>query len=256
MTETPGAAAYFGGRTALYDSRYDAENAEGHALRARLAVTLRLLGSGTGNALDAGMGPGRLCAELDSLGWTVSGIDASAEMVEVARQRLPDAAVRLVRAEIEHLPFEDETFDRVAATGVLEYADVPKALAELARVLRPDGVAVVSYPNPRALYGIWKSRVWYGLIRLAKRLLRRPQHWLPRGGSTIPPERFTTRLEQVGLHVETVEHTSYLVLPTPLEALLPRVTARLGRRLEGRGGLAARLLATQVVYAARKRSTD
>ena len=252
MTARPGAATYFGGRTTLYDSRYDAANADGHSLRARLAVALRLLGGGPGTALDAGMGPGRLCAELAMLRWTVSGIDASAEMVEAARLRLPDAADRLLRAEIEQLPFEDESFDRVAATGVLEYADVPRALAELARVLRTNGVAVVSYPNPRALYGIWKSRVWYGLIRLLKRMLRRPQHWLPRGGSPITPERFVLALEEAGLQVEAVEHTSYLALPTPLDALLPRLTARLGRRLEGSGPRAARFLATQVVYAARK----
>ena len=134
MTARPGAATYFGGRTTLYDSHYDAANADGHSLRARLAVALRLLGGGPGTALDAGMGPGRLCAELATLGWTVSGIDASAEMVDAARLRLPDAADRLLRAEIEQLPFEDESFDRVAATGVLEYADVPRALAELARV--------------------------------------------------------------------------------------------------------------------------
>ena len=40
MTARPDAATYFGGRTALYDSRYEAQNADGHALRARLAVVL------------------------------------------------------------------------------------------------------------------------------------------------------------------------------------------------------------------------
>jgi ubiquinone/menaquinone biosynthesis C-methylase UbiE len=251
MTQ-PDAAAYFDGRTTLYDSRYDAVNADGHALRARLEVALRLLGAGPGTALDAGMGPGRLCAELETRGWTVSGVDASAEMVGAARRRLPNAAARLVQGEIEKLPFESQSFDRVAATGVLEYADVPRALAELARVLRADGIAVLSYPNPNALYGIWKTRVWYRLIRAVKRLLRRPQHWMPRGSGTIVPESFALLLAAAGLRVEAVEHTSYLALPTPLDSLLPRLTSRIGRRLEGSGPRTGRLLATQVVYAARK----
>src|SRR5215218_8715189 len=148
MTSRPDAATYFGGRTTLYDSRYDAANAEGHALRARLAVVLQCLGSGPGDVLDAGMGPGRLCSELALRDWTVSGIDASEEMVAMARARLPARVPALVHAEIELLPFADESFDAVAATGVLEYADVSRSLAELARVLRPSGIAVVSYPNP------------------------------------------------------------------------------------------------------------
>jgi ubiquinone/menaquinone biosynthesis C-methylase UbiE len=252
VTAPPEAASYFGRRTALYDSRYDALNADGHALRARLAAVVRLLGSGPGEALDAGMGPGRLCAELAARGWTVSGIDASEEMVEAARERLPDRAGRLLRADIEALPFDSESFDAVAATGVLEYADVPRALAELVRVLRPAGVLVVSYPNPSALYGIWKAQVYYRGIRGLKRLGRRPQHWLPRGGKTIPPQRFAGLLRSERLVVEEMAHTSYLALPTPLDAALPRLSARLGATLEGSGPRAAQLLATQVVYAARK----
>ncbi|MBA2462160.1 MAG: methyltransferase domain-containing protein [Actinobacteria bacterium] len=252
MTARPDATTYFDGRTSRYDSHYDASTADGHALRARLAMVLRLLGCGPGSVLDAGMGPGRLCAELESRGWTVSGVDASATMVEAARVRVPSAADRLLRAEIEELPFEDESFDAVAATGVLEYVDVPKALAELTRVLRTGGVAVVSYPNPRALYGIWKSRVWYTGIRTLKRRSGRRQSWMPRGATEIPPERFAALLADAHLRVDATEHTSYLALPTPLDTLLPSLSWRLGRRLEGSGRRTARLLATQVVYAARK----
>lgn len=252
MTARPDAAEYFGGRTSRYDSGYDALSADGHALRARLEAAVRLLGHGPGDALDAGMGPGRLCEELEARGWTVSGVDASEEMVAAARRRVPRAAGRLVRGEIEALPFVDASFDRVAATGVLEYADVPRALAEIARVLRDGGLAVVSYPNPHALYGIWKSRVWYAAVRAAKRLLHGNEPWLPRGGTMVRPGRFAELLRDAGLEVVATHHTSYLVLPTPLDSLLPRTTARLGRRLEGSGPGAARVLATQVVYAARK----
>ena len=75
-----------------------------------------------GRVLDVGMGTGRLCAELDRRGWEVSGVDLSPAMVVSARRRLPQLAERLVEGPIEHLPFDDESFDAVAATGVLEYA--------------------------------------------------------------------------------------------------------------------------------------
>jgi SAM-dependent methyltransferase len=246
-------ADFFGRWVDGYDTRYDARNADGHALRARLQVALRLIGEGPGSILDAGMGPGRLCAELAARGWTVSGVDAAPEMVAAAQARLPEAADRLVCAPIEALPFADASFNTVVATGVLEYARLRDALAELARVLRPEGRAVVSYPNPRALYGIWKGRVWYPGIRAAKRALHRGNADFPRGGPTVPPERFSALLAESGLVPERVVHTSYLVFPTPLDTALPRLTVRLGERLEGVGRMPARLLATQVVFEARKR---
>lgn len=253
MTARPDAATYFSGRSKYYDSRYDALNADGHALRARLSVVLRVLGDGPGELLDAGMGPGRLCVELAARGWTVSGVDASDEMVAAARERLPESSERLFQAEIEALPFEGESFDAAVATGVLEYADVTRALGELVRVLRPGGLLVVSYPNPGALYGIWKTQVFYRAVRALKQLGRRPDGWMPRGGPTIAPARFMGMVRALGLQIEAVEHASYLALPTPLDMLFPSLAARLGARLEASGGpRVARALATQVVYAARK----
>ncbi|MCP9485231.1 MAG: methyltransferase domain-containing protein [Gaiellaceae bacterium MAG52_C11] len=246
-------ADYWEEHAGRYDDDFGDPGSDGHALRARLAATLRLLGAGPGDLLDAGMGPGRLCEALDQQGWTVSGVDVSGSMVELAQRRVPSAAARLVVGEIERLPFDDELFDAVVATGVLEYADVTRALGELNRVARPGGLVVVSYPNPHALYGIWKTQVFYRSVRVLKRLGRRPHHWMPRGGPTVSPNRFAGLLRSAGLVVESVEHTSYLVVPTPLDAMLPRVTARLGARLEG-SSRPARLLATQVVYAARKPS--
>ena len=250
MSARPDAATYFGGRTTLYDSRYDAVNAEGHALRARLTAVLRCLGSGPGEVLDAGMGPGRLCGELALRDWTVSGIDASGEMVEVARERLPDRAAALLQAEIEALPFDDESFDAVAATGVLEYADVPRALAELARVLRPGGIAVVSYPNPEAWYAIWKTRVFYPAVRAAKGLLDRGKP--PAGsGLRLRPAQFTRLLRLYGLEPTEVIPASFLVVPSPLDELLPVASERVARMLEGRQSTSRRF-ATQIVFAARK----
>jgi SAM-dependent methyltransferase len=218
-----------------------------------MEAALRLLGEGPGEVLDAGMGPGRLVAELGRRGWTVSGIDASAEMVVVARNRLPDAAPRLVQGKIESLPFADRSFDAVVATGVLEYSEVERALLELARVLRPGGRLVVSYPNPANLYGKWKTRVFYQLVNVAKRIGGRPPLVFPRGESgAFEPECFRALLAAAGLSPERLEHSSYLVVPSPLDDLLPRITERLGRRLEGSGPAISRRLAGQVVFAARK----
>src|SRR5215831_3183235 len=146
-----------------YDSLYDGTAHRGYAVRARMETVLRLAGAGPGDALDVGMGPGRLCDELDGVGWTVSGVDVSPEMIELARARVPHASARL---------------DLVTATGVLEYSGVSRTLRELARVVRPGGRVVVSYPVETSIYAIWKTRVYYPLARSTKRLIRysgRPQ---------------------------------------------------------------------------------
>ncbi len=247
------AATAFDERAQAYDRAYDAPGSDGHALRARLATLLDVVGEGPGDALDAGMGPGRLVGELAARGWRPSGVDAAPQMVDVARRRTPEAADRLVVGAIEAMPFPDETFDLVVATGVLEYSELDRALRELARVIRPGGRAVVSYPNPGAVYGIWKTRLYYPTVRAAKRIAGHPPHALPRGGERVPPESFQRRLADAGLEPERVVPASFLLIPSPFEILLPSAAERLGRRLEGRTGRAACLWATQVVFAARKR---
>lgn len=247
-------SAFWNERARLYDSEFDQPGAFGHALRSRLEVTLEALGNGPGTILDAGMGPGRLCAILADRGWTVSGIDASDEMVTLARLRLPEAEKRLLLAPIEDVPLEAGTFDAVVATGVLEYAAVPKALGEIARLLRPGGRAVVSYPNPRAVFRCWQTWVYYPAVRTAKRLGRTPGTVMPRGASPISPERFRALLEKLDLVVDDERYTSAIPALSPFEQLFPRTTEGLAGRLEGRRGLVARLASTQVVFMAHKPS--
>ena len=252
----PEVTDFFDERAAQYDAAFEARSADGHVLRARLALVLRLVGNGPGDALDAGMGPGRLCAELEQCGWTSYGVDASAEMVAIARARLHGAEDRVQEAPIEQLPFRDARFDVVVATGVLEYVDPRTALGELARVLRPGGRAVVSYPNPAALYRISKTAFFYPLVRAWKRVLGRPVALGPHGAPPVTPRDFETLIGAAGLELVDSEWTGYLPLPAPLDELFPAAASGLARRLEGRGGRLGRRLAGQIVYLARRRAGD
>ena len=249
-SEAPEPGAYFDARAHRYDGEYDRPS--GYALRSRMAAVLDLVGDSPGEVVDAGMGAGRLLGELARRGWTVSGVDASAEMVTGARERLPDRAGAIVQGKIEDLPFPDAAFDVAIATGVLEYADVDAALRELRRVLRPAGVAVVSYPNPGNFYWTWRTHVWYRGAAFAKRLLRHPPLVFPPPSPTLTPAAFRARLAAAGLDPEHVRHTSFLVLPSPFDKLLPRTAERLGRLGERAAPTALRRLSGQVVYTARK----
>jgi len=97
--------------------------------------------------LEVGCGPGELAAQVgEELGAEVVALDSSPRMVELARARGVDARL----GDVQDLPFEDESFDCAAAAWMLYHVpDVPRALAELARVLRPGGrlVAVTNYTS-------------------------------------------------------------------------------------------------------------
>lgn len=90
--------------------------------------------------LDAGCGSGPLSAALRDRGAVVTGIDASAGMLALARRRLGDDLALHVVDLSDRLPFDDGAFDDVVASLVLHYLeDWGPTLAELRRVLRPGG---------------------------------------------------------------------------------------------------------------------
>jgi SAM-dependent methyltransferase len=102
-----------------------------------------LAGLPVGDALDAACGTGRHTAHLHELGHRVIGVDASPEMLALARRRLPGADLR--EADLHDLPLPDDAVDTVVCA--LALSCVPRlepVLAEFARVLRPGGHLVIS----------------------------------------------------------------------------------------------------------------
>jgi demethylmenaquinone methyltransferase/2-methoxy-6-polyprenyl-1,4-benzoquinol methylase len=113
--------------------------------------------------LDVASGTGAVALELlRQKGCAIVGVDQSAEMLAVARERLP-AAVELIEASAESLPFEDASFDGLTFTYLLRYVDDPAAtLSELARVVRPGGtIASLEFGVPS---GPWRP-LWEAYVR-------------------------------------------------------------------------------------------
>ncbi len=100
------------------------------------------VGEGT-RILDAGCGAGGASVMARERGAVVSGCDISESMLDLARERLPGADLRL--AELEALPFDDGGFDAVVAINSLQFTPDPaRGAQELLRVTAPGGrVAVV-----------------------------------------------------------------------------------------------------------------
>lgn len=148
---------------ATFDPRRLAEIYDAPAVVGQRASTRQLLGAGRGaRVLDLGCGPGHLTAELaDDVGpdGQVIGLDRQPSMIDAARGRTCATSTAgrrdFVLGVATALPLADGACDGVVAVQVLEYvSDLGQAVAELHRVLRPGGTAVLVDTD-------WRSCVWH-----------------------------------------------------------------------------------------------
>ncbi len=101
--------------------------------------------------LEIGCGEGRVCRDLAARNHTVVGIDSSPTLVRYAQDADPGGSYQ--RADAASLPFPDASFDLVVAyNSLMDFADMPGAVCEAARVLEAGGrlCAVVTHPTADA----------------------------------------------------------------------------------------------------------
>jgi ubiquinone/menaquinone biosynthesis C-methylase UbiE len=97
--------------------------------------------------LDAACGTGRHAAHLQTKGHDVTGIDASPDMLELARAKTPDAT--FTEGDLCNLDFTDDTFDLVVCSLALTHVrDLRAPISEFARVVRPQGRVILSDIHP------------------------------------------------------------------------------------------------------------
>jgi ubiquinone/menaquinone biosynthesis C-methylase UbiE len=120
--------------------------ADESAVREQLIALLNL--SAGARVLETGCGTGRDTVHLASRAGIVYATDLAREMIDVARQRLPDAGVdlrkvRLFVSDAERLPFPDRFFDAAYHFGGINlFPSIERGIAEMARVVKPGGRVV------------------------------------------------------------------------------------------------------------------
>jgi len=111
--------------------------------------------------LDVATGPGALAAEAANRGARPVGIDLSPQMIELARRLYPGIDFR--EADVEHLPFPDDTFDAVVCAFGLGHFPRPEvAVAESVRTLLPGGRLAFSWwddPSRQRIQGIFRDAI-------------------------------------------------------------------------------------------------
>ena len=107
----------------------------------------RFIGNPEGlKVLDVGCGKGAFTKRLHEEGARVHGMDITASFVNAAAMNVPDAEFRCRSATA--IPFDDDSFDVVYSFEVLEHVpETGKAVAEMARVLRPGGKLMIIDKN-------------------------------------------------------------------------------------------------------------
>ncbi|MEX2211745.1 MAG: class I SAM-dependent methyltransferase [Gaiellaceae bacterium] len=150
------------------------------------------------NVLDVATGTGAVARLLLERGCVVTGLDQSAGMLAVARDRLGGRA-ELVEGRAEQLPFADASFDALTFTYLLRYVEEPgDVLRELARVVRPGGtIGMLEFFVPRTP---WRP-AWDVYVDRVLPLARAPE-WKQVGRFLGPSIRELWRRVPLRRHLE------------------------------------------------------
>ena len=220
---------------ALFDSlalQYVRERERQISFVSQKRIAIEFLGGAKGRLLEVGCGPAVMTPELLAMGLDAHGIDVSSEMIRRARQRMagPPLEKRCSFSvdDVERLKAADASYDAVLCMGVLEY--LPRythALAEIARVLKPGGVAVLALPNRASAYHV--ARGAYASLRSFERRLRGQRTAYGLAHNRCVPWRFDGELSDAGL--QKLESRACNFMFFPLQELAPHFADSLNRAL-------------------------
>jgi len=204
---------HFDSTASYWDAVYSERDLQGAIYQQRQAAVLGYVDAALarrdraqqiGRALEIGCGAGHLTVRLGERNLMVNAVDASLAMVELTADQVRQAGqqgrVDVSLADVHALPFEADKFDLVVAVGVIPWLHSPaRAIAEMARVLRPGGQLILTADSATRLSSLTDPR---GMLALTP--LRRVYHASrDRPGEAVSylysPRRIDGHLREAGL---------------------------------------------------------
>jgi 2-polyprenyl-3-methyl-5-hydroxy-6-metoxy-1,4-benzoquinol methylase len=188
--------------------------------------------------LDAGCGDGRFLAAIArsvNAPARLVGSDISERILETAAETVRREGVEpeLVRANLEHLPFDDASFDRVLSFQVIEHLLDPAAgVRELVRVLKPNGWLILSTDNAKSTVSRLLNAPRTAVVRTLRLTGRHAAVSFPHGSFTRT--EVLAMLQAADVHVEHAESFRFHLDGVSSPAI-QRTLNRVDRALPGRG---------------------
>ncbi len=143
-----------------------------------------------GKVLDIGCSTGTFLNQMRQNGWDAYGVETSLHASEYARTHF---GLDVTTSTLGETDFPDEFFDVVTMWDVLEHVNDPKeTLRQIARILKPGGLLLVSVPNPESMGAKVFRDVWVGWDR-------------PRHLHIFSPKVIKKYLNATGFKLKTIE---------------------------------------------------
>lgn len=213
-----------------YEQWYD--SSLGRVYAESLARVLRpwLCESAGSLVVDVGCGPGLAMEQLLSTDSEIIGLDCSPEMARRARGRIQQTSGprHFVVGTVQRMPFPDAQFDLALCINCLEFVESREvAFDEIARVLRPNGVAILGMLN--------RHSIWEWTRRLRRPFIRRAYY----GGRFFSERDVSVCCRKAGLNVTEVKTAVHFppIPPGPLRRVYDAVDQCAWRRSCSSGGV-------------------
>jgi ubiquinone/menaquinone biosynthesis C-methylase UbiE len=176
--------------------------------------------------LEVGCGPGLMVDYFLRRGAHYHGVDLSSEMIAGCRERFSGtASAHFSEGDVQQLDFPDSVFDVVLCLGVLEYVpSEPRAVREIARVLKPGGRFILSSINKWSPFNAWDRLVYRRLKGSNPGPIVQEYH---------TEEYYWQLLPAAGFEITGLSYFDFSLVVHPLDYKLPEISWALSELCEG-----------------------